>query len=562
MRPLNIDTLTHKALRFGQLCMDRGTLYWTESRPDEKGRSVLMTLEGEVLPKTTNIKSRVHEYGGGSYLVSGGNIIFTNDTDQRVYFNDQPITTKEQGRFADFCFDAKRACIYAVREVQSTNTLARIDLNGIVTDIATGADFYAEPRLSPDGSCIVWISWNHPNMPWDNTTLTQWDFSSPPKILAENASIQHPMWTLNNTLYYLTDQSGTWNFPSYPLPADLGYPPWLLNMKRYCFHQDKIAAIATTNATDTLYLIDLKDKTHTVIETLFTSFNEIVSDGVNLYTIASGPHDLPTLVSILPQTQIKTIRKSSDINLKSPSQPISINYGSAHMFFYPPSNKLYDLPPLIVSPHSGPTAHYAPTLNLTVEYWTSRGFAFAAVNYAGSSGFGKAYRNRLNGQWGILDAADCINARQYLKDQQLIDSTKCAIIGSSAGGFTALATITQTDAFAAAISLYGICDVKALCTCTHKFESHYNNTLIGTYSHSPIHHVDKIRTPVLLIHGSEDKIVPPSQSEALYSALKARSIPCEYKLIEGEGHGFRSADAIKTSFLTQESYLKSVLELK
>lgn len=535
-------------------------LYWTETRPEEKGRNVLMNLAGEVLSKSVNIKSRVHEYGGGAYLIAQGNVIFVDDTSQRVFFNDQPITSKEQGRFADFCYDSSRSCVYAVREINDINTLARITLDGTVTDIATGSDFYAEPRLSPNSKRLVWISWNHPNMPWDNTTLTEWDFNSPPKIIAENASIQHPMWKQDNTLLYLTDQSGRWNFPGYSLKSDLGYPPWVLNMKRYCLHQDKIAAIATIDATDALYLINLKSKTHTEIETRFTSFNEIVSDGTNLYTIASGPDDLPSLVSILPE--IKTIRKSSEIKLEKPSHPISINYGNAHMFFYPPSNKVYDLPPLIVSAHGGPTAHFAPTLNLTVEYWTSRGFAFAAVNYAGSSGFGKAYRDRLNGRWGIADTTDCINALEHLKEQKLIDPKKCVIMGGSAGGFTALATITQTNAFAAAVSLYGICDIEALCECTHKFESHYNNTLTGTYSNSPIHHIDKIQTPVLLLQGSEDKIVPPSQSEAFYSALKAKNIPCEYKLIEGEGHGFRSADAIKTSFLTQERFLKSILELK
>ncbi len=236
--------------------------------------------------------------------------------------------------------------------------------------------------------------------------------------------------------------------------------------------------------------------------------------------------------------------------------PVSISYGNAHMVFYPPSNKLYDKPPLILSPHSGPTAHFAPVLDSKVYHWTSRGFAFAAINYRGSSGFGKAYRNALNGQWGIVDAADCIDALDYLKD--LVDPTKCVILGSSAGGFTALAAITQTNAFAAAISLYGVTDLKSLHT--HKFESHYNDTLASSFA--PMDHIDKIQTPMLLLQGTDDKIVPPSQSQALFDALQKRNIPCEYLLIEGEGHGFRTGSGIEKAYTAQENFLNQILELK
>ncbi len=578
--PISTKSLTKKALRFSELATDKDHLYWLEGRPQEKGRVALTCEAGDILDPTVNIKSRVHEYGGAAIATSNGHIIYMNDTDKCVYFNDKPITNPQQGRFGDFCYDKNRNCIYAVREQDETNTLAEIKLDGTVRDIASGCDFYASPALGQNK--LAWIAWNHPNMPWENTELWLWDFTSSPRCIKKNASIQNPFWA--DELYFLSDEMGFWNLhtlekPVFTINADLGYPPWILGIKRCASFHGKIACICTENATDSILLFDPASQEHTTLDLPFTSISALSTTQNHLCAIASSPNRPTAVVKINPRTcSFETLKESKTHQLdpRSISLPVSISFKNrtdqtVHLLYYPPTNLNYtgvptEKPPLIMRAHGGPTAHAAPVFNLEVQYWTSRGFAYADVNYGGSSGYGKAYRERLNGNWGIVDVHDTIDAAEYLANQGYADRKRMAVKGSSAGGYTALAAATFSNTFAAAVSLYGICDLEALTTSTHKFESHYNNSLIGPYpegkdlykERSPINHIDQINCPVLLLQGSEDKIVPKEQAEKFHSALLQKGIPCTYHLFEGEGHGFRASETIEKAVQLETDFYASI----
>ena len=578
--PLSAETLTEKSLRFSELVTTGDNIYWLEGRPAEKGRVALASESGDVLSASVNIKSRVHEYGGGAISASNGHLIYMNDADKCVYLNDKPITKPEQGRFGDFCYDENRACIYAVREQGEINTLAKITLDGTVTDIASGSDFYASPSLGQNK--LAWIAWNHPNMPWENTELWLWDFKSDPKRIKQNASIQNPFWL--NQLYFLSDDSGFWNLhtqngPVFSVDADLGYPPWILGIKRCAPFNGKIACISTENATDSLILYDLTSCEYTTLDLPFTSISALSATDTHLCAIASSPNRPTAIVKIDPTTctfDILKESKSHKLDERSISLPVAISFQNRsnqtiHLFYYPPTNPAFtslpsEKPPLIMRAHGGPTAHAAPVFNLEIQYWTSRGFAYADINYGGSSGYGKAYRERLNGNWGITDVHDTIDAADYLAKHGYVDPDRMAVKGSSSGGYTALAAATFSNTFSAAVSLYGICDLEALTKTTHKFESHYNDSLIGPYparsdlykDRSPINHLDKLSCPVLLLQGAEDKIVPPGQAEKLYQALTQKGIPCTYHLFQGEGHGFRTASTLQKAIQLETNFYTKI----
>ena len=479
-----------------------------------------------------------------------------NDYDKCVYLDDQKLTKPEDGRFAGFCIDHQRECVYAVREIHTDNTIARISFSGAVEDILTGHDFFGPPTLSPDGKQLAYIAWDHPQMPWDGTKLYLWDFEQPPKHVtgSESESIIDPFW-IGDQLQYLTDKNNFWNLPGQALEADIGQPAWVFGLRRITLVDGKIAFAATHDATD---FIAIKDAP--LLDLPFTRITALSASKDRLYALAASPTQPPSVISIDPKTsQFDILRTSSDLKLDEISMPVSYSQGDLHLFFYPPTKISAEKPPLILRCHGGPTGHSSPTFDTVIQYWTSNGFAIADVNYRGSTGFGRAFRDKLLGNWGIVDVEDAIRAAEFLCDNDLVDPKRMVIKGSSAGGFTTLAAITQTNIFAAAVSLYGISDLSTMNATTHKFEASYNDNLIGTdpkalIDRSPITHADKINTPVLLLQGSEDKIVLPKQSEKLKAALDQRGVPCQYILYEGEGHGFRCADTIQDVIRAEEDF--------
>ncbi|MCB1109331.1 MAG: S9 family peptidase, partial [Chlamydiia bacterium] len=406
-----------------------------------------------------------------------------------------------------------------------------------------------------------------------------------PVCVKKNASIQGPFWT--SDLHYISDEGGYWNLytqdgPVFTAKADLGYPPWILGIKRTALFQGKIAYIRTENGVDSIAIFDPVTHENTQLNLPFTAISAIAASDDFIYAIAATTRKSSAIVKINPFTlTTETIRQSQACCLQDNyiSLPVPISFTNrssdlVHLFFYPPTNPHCcgpetEKPPLILRCHGGPTAHAMPAFNLEVQYWTSRGFALADLNYGGSSGYGKAYRERLNGNWGIVDVHDALDAAEHLASKGLVDPKRMVVKGGSAGGYTALAAITFGQTFAAAVSLYGIADLEALTHTTHKFESHYNDTLIGPYpqsqhlyqDRSPIHHLDKIHRPVLLLQGTEDKIVPPAQAQMLYEALTKKGIPCTYHLFEGEGHGFRSAATIQKAIELENTFYMQLFNI-
>ena len=573
MGDLTPHDIAKKALRFTEIAADSERLYWLEGRSSEKGRQVLMSETGEVLSSEVNVKSRIHEYGGASFIISP--LVYINDTDKCVYYNQKPLTTPDRGRLADFAFDQKRNCLYAVSEKGKNNSLVQINLDGSLKTLSKTHDFYASPRLSADGQRLVWIAWDHPFMPWDQTMLYSWDFKNSPACIQKGAAIQEPFF-INNTLYFISDKNGFWNLYNEegcvnPKKADLGYPPWVLGIHRTALYHEKIACVYTENASDFITIFDPQNKREEKLNLPFTSITSIAATSKDIYAIAASPTLPASIVSIDPKnSQFDIIASSRSMSL--PKEKISMPHAltfqnrknqPVHLFFYPPTKKAFKTPPLILRCHGGPTAHSAPSFNLEIQYFTSLGFAYAEVNYGGSSGYGKAYRERLKNNWGITDVHDVCDAALFLAQENLVDQEKMAITGSSAGGYTALAAITFGDVFTAAVSLYGISDLESLTAITHKFESHYNDYLLGTDDddRSPINHLDKIHCPILLLQGSEDKIVPPEQSEKLYRALKQKNIPCTYHVFEGEGHGFRRSDTIQKALELETDFYSQIFKI-
>lgn len=594
---ISSEDLVKDVFRFSFLDVSKTHLYFGEGRPKEKGRVALLSLDldgkqKELLPDTFNMRSRVHEYGGKSFTVYKDEVFFINNEDQDIYKLDKKghvprITKQPQYRFGDLCVTPDGSYLYCVLEDHSKilvdNSIARICLKtNEMQIVASGYDFYGCLAISKDSAKLAFICWKHPNMPWDHTELFIANISEKKGLIditqiASGASIIHPQFTEEGVLYYISDVSSFWNLYSFdgnnshpvaPVDMEIGGPLWVFGMKKYAFLEDhKIACIGTKKAIDGLYFLDLKTKSYERIDLPFTHFSDLHLFKDSLVFQAASPTHFSCLVKYDLKTNEYEILKEfakNTIDKEEISIPDAVSFPTeggktAYGFYYPPKNKHYhgskdEKPPVIIHCHGGPTGHTSPTISLNRLYFTSRGFGVFELNYSGSSGYGTAYRERLKKNWGVVDTQDCVNAARYLSEKGLADPNRLIVEGGSAGGFTVLGSLTFSDVFKAGACYYGVSDLEALAQDTHKFEAHYLDNIVGFYpedkntyiERSPIRHVEKLSCPVIFFQGTEDKVVPPSQSDVMVEALRKKKIPVSYLLFEKEAHGFRIADTIKT----------------
>ncbi|MCI5051777.1 MAG: S9 family peptidase [Simkaniaceae bacterium] len=604
--PISAELIVQDAKRLGQVLTDGRDIYWFEGRPSEGGRNVIMRqcqdkME-EILPAPYNARTRVHEYGGANLIVSNGKIFFSNNEDQKLYRLDGEIKPIAEGyRFADGVYDEKRQKIYSVAEKHGDdviNCLVSIDVeSGKVTPIAEGWDFYASPRLSPDCSRLTWFAWNQPNMPWDSSEVFLGTLSddgtleTQEKVAGgENISVAAPSFSPEGDLYFVSDESGYWNLYRYrgeieaihKMEADFATPHWCFGVNPYTFFEGHIMCTYTIKGTDYLAMIDPETHDFNPINLPYTVIRDLHSAQDKLVFLGGTPTEPSAVVTLDFNTlKLNRLREAASVNIdrKYFSQPETIefpteNNKTAFCFYYPPTNPDFEppentAPPLVMRCHGGPTGHTVSSFNMVVQYWTSRGFAYCDLNYGGSTGFGREYRERLKDNWGIVDVDDACNAANYLVEVGKADPRYLAIAGGSAGGYTALAALTFRDTFSAGASYYGVSDLGMLAQDTHKFEARYLDGLIGPYperkdlydARSPANHTDKLSCPIILLQGDGDKVVPPSQSELMYKALQEKGIETEYLLFEGEQHGFRGSDAIKRSLEAELNFYRKIFEL-
>lgn len=623
--PLAASDIAAGVIKVGQPQWDGEDLYWLEGRPLEGGRNVIVRRSAsgkieDMLHAPFNARTRVHEYGGGDYLVADGTIYFSNFADQQVYVSKAGalpsfLAGNDRTRFADYNFDRKRKLLFCVMETHGekehdvANSIVSINEKGEITEIASGADFYMSPRISPDGRFACYVQWNHPNMPWDESELylAQLDEAGKPTCVERVAggkelSVSQPQWGYDGTLYFANEETGYWNLYKIAaehlresLSKDLyskavpvlneqrehALPAWVFGMSSYAPLKDG-GVLLSANDRGSWELVLLEEDKNGGMKPLrinapYTSFAAVRAGDKHAAMCAGAPDAFTALVSFdLKEHAFRAERATTEMRVdkKYISKPQTIEFKTednktAFAFFYPPKNDDFEapageLPPLIVFSHGGPTGQTSNVLSLSVQYWTSRGFAIVDVNYGGSTGFGREYRERLKRSWGVVDMHDCENAARYLANKGLVDKDRMAIAGGSAGGYTTLCALTFGNVFRAGASHFGVSDLEALALDTHKFESRYLDRLVGDYpaekdiyiARSPIHHTDKLSCPIIFLQGTEDKVVPPSQSEAMVEALKAKKLPVSYVLFEGEQHGFRQAKNIARA-LEAELYFYS-----
>ncbi len=610
--PITSELIVSGVIGLVQIALDGDDIYWIETRPTENGRYVVVkrTLDGkttDLTPLPFNARTRVHEYGGGSFVVSDGVVFFSNFADQRLYRRDRgteprAITPEADLRYADGVIDRPRNRMICVREDHTIagrepiNAIVSIDPDGKSEQrmLESGSDFYSSPRLSPDGSKLVWLSWNHPNMPWDGTelwiadVLADGSLSNKTKVAGGvDESIFQPEWSPDGILYFVSDRTNWWNLYRLregriealcEMEAEFGLPQWVFGMSTYAFASaNQIVCNYIRQGCSNLAIIETSSRKIETIETPYTKIDGVCAKNGRAVFIAGSPAESTSIVSIdLATRQFETLQRSSNLKIDPGyiSVPQAIEFPTenrltAHAFFYPPKNKDFaardgERPPLVVMIHGGPTAAASPILRLGIQYWTSRGIAVLDVNYGGSTGYGREYRERLKGNWGVVDVDDCVNGAKYLAGRGDVAGDRLAITGGSAGGYTTLCALTFRDVFKAGASHYGVSDLEALEFDTHKFESRYTHSLVAPYpervdlyrERSPIHHTDKLKAPVIFFQGLEDKIVPPNQAEMMVNALLDKKLPVAYVAFEGEQHGFRQAANIKRA-LDGELYFYS-----
>ena len=613
--PITAARLVERAVSLSQLQVEGERVWWSEGRPAEAGRQAIVTWApgeepADVLPAPWSARTTVHEYGGGAYAVHGGSVFFSNFADQRLYRVDHPggephpLTPEAPApmafRYADADVHPDGRWLACVRERhldgEVVNDIVAVDTAGAAEPgpLAWGHDFFSAPRFSPDGRRLAWLSWDHPRMPWDGTELWVADLADgapqAPRLVAggPEESISQPRWAPEGTLWFVSDRTGWWNLyrdggnrPVHEMEAEFSGPDWVFGQSTYCFADDgRVVATWWRDAIAHLGALDPASGKLDEWRTPFTAVGSLRAYRDGVVAVAASATEEPVVV-VLDRAGAVTdlVRRSRpapvDPAYLSAAQPIEFSSkGShvAHALYYAPVNGDVsgpdgELPPLIVMSHGGPTAAASPALNLSTQFWTSLGFAVVDVNYGGSTGYGRAYRQRLQGQWGVVDVDDCVNAARHLAHLGQVDGERLLIRGGSAGGYTTLCALVFTEDFAAGASYYGVADAEALAAETHKFESRYLDGLIGPYpeakelygERSPIHFADRLSAPLIILQGLEDRVVPPAQAEILVTALRAKGLPFAYVAFEGEQHGFRKASSIVRSVEAELSFYGQVL---
>ncbi|MEO5884616.1 MAG: prolyl oligopeptidase family serine peptidase, partial [Candidatus Limnocylindrales bacterium] len=613
--PIRVDDLLLDTVRLGEPWIDGDDVYWTEGRPSEGGRNVLVRRSpdgttADLTPPPFDVRSRIHEYGGGSYLAVGGTVVFSNREDGRLYRLDPgvevPVAITPAGpqRYGDLRFDAVRRRFVAIREDhglagQAAAAIVDIPLDGDRAPrvLYEGPDFLTSPRLSPDGASLAWLEWDHPDMPWDATrlriapvgadgTLGRSDLAAG----GPDESIVQPEWSPDGVLHLISDRSGWWNLyrvvdgprlePLAPMDAEFADPAWTLDRSSYAvLAGGSIVAVARRDGQDHLIHI-APGRLIGEIESPYTEYAGLRASGGLVVAIVGSPTEAAMVAAFDPTTLAPSgvLRRSSPVSVDPASIaiPESITFPSAdgrmaRGLFYRPTNRdvvgpAGERPPLVVRSHGGPTANASTSLELDLQLFTTRGIAVVDVDYGGSTGYGRLYRQELDGNWGVIDVDDCVAAARFLVARGDVDAERLAIEGGSSGGFTALAALAFRDVFTAGISQYGIGDLATLAADTHKFESRYMDRLVGPYpamaeryrQRSPIHYIDEVSCPILILQGLDDEVVPPSQAEAIVAALEANQIPHAYLPFAGEGHGFRGAAAIRAALEARLAFLGAV----
>ena len=612
--PITAHLAAARFISFSDLKFSGGCYYWLEQRPSEGGRSALVAANGgrrrDLTPAPMNVRSRVYEYGGGAYALADDAAYFVNFTDQCIYavsLDGEPPRQVTAGdateRFGGLEWDPHRRCLIAVRErhggagkggagkgaagAATVNDLVRIDIaTGTVATLHEGHDFYAWPRISTSGERIAFVVWDHPNMPWDGTQLVMAGIDAaaelgPDTLVAGgiDESIYQPAWTEDGSLVYVSDRSGYWNLHVYDASgvrtavaddAEYGLPMWSLGSTNYVVAgPSHVVAQRIADGEASLVIADIERGVMTPLPSAFTSYRSLTRTATGIAFIGGSANAMARVTALdIATGEATTLATAGKLDVAegtlSASQTVSFasaDGAPAYANFYPPQHPACvgpsgELPPLLVTTHGGPTNAAGRDLSLRVQYYTSRGWAVLDVNYGGSTGFGRAYRERLNGQWGVVDVEDCVAGARHLASAGKVDINRIAIRGGSAGGYTTLAAVTFADVFRAGASHYGIGDLAALARDTHKFESRYVDRLVDAAdfdARSPLRHAARVRCPMIFFQGADDRIVPPNQAESMFAALQANGIPVAYLLFDGEGHGFRRAEnavrAIEAEYL-------------
>ncbi len=609
--PLSAAALAAAGINFSDLRSADGRLYWSENVPARGGEVAVFSYRAgaaaQITPNGANVRTRVHEYGGAPFIAVGNTIYYSQFSDQRLYElkhggTPTPLTPPNY-RYAD-CIALpgaadSAAALVCVREDHTDpahvrNALVRLPLPvaGAGELLFDGSDFVAYPRLSPDGRRLAFITWNHPSMPWDGTQLRVADLSAaglkPSIVVAGGAaeSVLEPQWDADGTLYFISDRSGFWNLyadraggvrPVWPRAAEFAAPLWQFGQANYALLGDGRAVVCfRESGMARLAVLDLKQGTGHELDLPYVEFSHLTRiDARHVAAVAGQAKSLASIVSIdIASGKATTLRTAGESPLHGAaiSVAVPVDYPSArgrtaHAFYYPPTNPRYrpepeTLPPLLALVHGGPTSQASPALRSSVQFWTSRGIAVVDVNYGGSSGYGRAYRQLLNGNWGVVDVEDVIAAVRYLVATRRADPLRTAISGGSAGGYTVLVALSTSDVFHAGTDRFGVSDMTALARDTHKFESRYVDSLIGPLpaaqavydSRSPLNHLDGFKVPVLVLQGADDPVVPPNQSQRIVDALRARHVPVAYVLYQGESHGFRKPETIINSQQAELSF--------
>lgn len=605
--PVTAELLTSANVGLSEPQLDGGDCYWLESRPLERGRSTVVKRgadgnQEDILPAPLNARSRVNEYGGGSYCVHEGIVYFVLLDDQRIYRLDSRSPSKEpealtpEGpwRYGNVVMDQGGRRLLAVcedhsqpdQEEQTSVAAIALDAKSVQAPkkLIVGKNFYSSPAIAPDGKRIAWLGWDHPNMPWDGCECWLGEFNASGDIVnqqliagGEGESIFQPQWSPDGDLYLISDRSNWWNIyrhdrgkliPIHQHDLEFGTPQWVFGLSTYGFlDSNTILATYTQAGIWHLCTVELDSGRMRELPSPLNDISYIRTKRDAAVFIGASGESFSALYRFDPQAETmdclaESGRLAVDAAYLAPAEaiefPLQDSKQTGHAFFYPPRNRDFtgepgSKPPLLVLCHGGPTAATKSSLNLKIQYWTSRGFAVADVNYGGSTGYGRQYRERLNGQWGVVDVQDAVDCVKHLTATGRVDGNKVAIRGSSAGGYTVLAALAFTDVFRAGASLYGVGDLETLAADTHKFESRYLDKLVGPYpeqqalyrARSPIHHVAHLNCPVIFLQGMKDKVVPPNQAEAMVAALERKQIPVAYVTFPEEAHGFRQAPNIR-----------------